>query len=478
MAVPEACVSWGYHFGATSYVLRVDADAAGAEDLTFNSAAAGNLDTTADYFMGGTGQAQDILYLLKLCIEKHTAGITVDVYLDSNLKVQVDLVAGTSFQIHWSHSNTTLDPELFGFAYEDTGAVTTVTSDERPVGIWRPGLPITVDDRPRDQIIGGVSMAISGKTRVSNFGTAERDRLLHWRNLAKSVVREEYADFVPEAFQYAWRQSIGLGRSFRYYPDDLSLAWSRQATHYVAALDDPMKRSGPFNLRWDVDLQCKENSSSDYASSTYSIDCSSGNKSATAPVVITGDSTWSLGFWFRKESINTEDTLLGQWQANQRCFLMKATSGNAVRILVADDLVSPSSVHRTMTSTISAQTWYHVVVTFSAGTLKMYLDGVEESLSSTGSLPSAMTASASPLGVGQDGGGSGTDSVSYFDDVCFYSKALSVFEVKVLYEGLPTEVTGLTRWWAFERDGACHVTGDRVVPYSTNPATYSTTVRS
>lgn len=476
MAVPEAMISWGYRFGATSYNLRVEIDDA-AETLTFNAAGSA-LSTSTDYYMGGNGQATDILYFLKYCLETHTgdAGTVIfDVYLDSSQKVQIDIVdGGTDFNILWSNSLTTLDPALFGFGHVDTGDVSTVTSTAEPQGIWTPGLPITLDDKRRDQIVGGVATTVSGKVRVSNIATAEKTRRLQWTNLAKSQVREEYATINWEAFQYAWVNSIALGRPFQYWPDDLALAVTNRATYYPKSLSDPMLRSGPFNLRWDVEMDCVEDSASDYTQ-TYCLDCRSGG-SATAPVVISGDSAWSFGCWFYRTTSGAADSFLGQWKANDRCWYWQVDALDDLYVRLADDLVSPSTitVATSAGSVYSTNTWTHFAFTFSAGTCKLYVDGIQMATTTTGSPPSAMTAGADTFGIGQDGGGSGNDSSSYFDDLCFYNKALTEVEVKALYAGTPTDISGLTRWWAFERDGADHVTGARVVPYGTSqPAVYA-----
>lgn len=476
MATPEALIAWAYRFGATSYVLRVDVDSAGAEDLTFNAAGSA-LSTSTDYYMGGEGQANDILYFLKYCIELHTGGIEVDVYLNANHRVQIDVVTGaTDFQIHWAHANTTLDPEIFGFGHEDTGDVATVTSDERPLGIWAPGLPVTLDDKPRDQIVGGVATSMSGKVRVSNFGTAEKDRFLSWTVLPKAVVRGEYAARPSEAFQHAWTTSMALGRPFRLYVDDDTLAVTHKKTYRVSNLGDPMSRSGPFNLRWDVNIQCKEDSSADYSASVYSFDSTGTECLVDSRNIITGsDTEFTVAFWHKYVTQGSQYSLMGQWATNQQIWYIFRDATDRIRFAIADS-VSGSATNFMLTTAISSG-WVHVLCTYNAGTAKIFINGKDSGATENGTIPSSLTAGVSTTGIACEGDTGTPGAKGYLDDCAIWDRALNANEIAIVYDGLPTDVpTNLQAWWAFERDWKCSISGTR--PTQTNSPNFSTDVRS
>ena len=89
-------------------------------------------------------------------------------------------------------------------------------------------------------------------------------------------------------------------------------------------------------------------------------------------------------------------------------------------------------------STLSQGVWYHMVQTFDGTTLKMYLNGVDE----TGALSfvsGGVTGSNEPIRIG--GGAPAGQPQFYFngeiDDIYVYNRVLSASEVQQLYSATP-----------------------------------------
>lgn len=482
MSVPEGMIAWAVRFGATSYVLNVDGDAAGASDETFNEDGS-NLDTTANYYMIGAGAGKDILRLLKNCIEGHSSGILVDAYLNDSGFVQIDLVSGTSFAINWEAATTTLDPTLFGFGYSDTGAVTSVTASSLPKGIWRPTFPISVDDKERDQIVGGVSMSISGKVRVSNFGTAEKDRRLMWEMLPKEAVIQDYAVIPQASFQYAWLNSIALGYPFRYYPNDTVQSSVARKTYRIASLEDPMVRSAALHTLWDVDLRCRRDSSADYSSSVYSFDGDTDNTAyiQESSPILSGDTAFTISMWFAS---NADDTkrLMAQYTSGDLGFMLRKDSSTAESVVfyVATGASTAVSI-QTATGLLPADdSWNHIAAVFdgsAAETLRMkiYING-EMVKSGVAGSPTSLRSNAGGFGIGSDGNGGSAGLDGWMDDAAIWNRALTPAEISIVMNGLPTDVPdSLIRWWPFERDWTDAITGTR--PTLGNTPAFAAVVR-
>lgn len=269
MAVANILVGWPIRFTATTYVLRVTLNSV-TSDLTFP--ASGALTLGRNYYLAGDGQADadggvggvgDLLALLAACLNSHpqaiALGITFTVTINASWRVEITASANT-FQLLWSHVNTTLDESIFGFANASSPLLSpaiTTAGGLLPKGLWRPNRAIAVDSRDRQSVVGGIASAISGLQRTSSLALPLKQRDIAVRHILARYALDEYANVAEPtgAFEYAWINALSLGRAFRLYLDEAVRTSNSYAAYRVRDLEDPLARNGDFQLFWDVALQ-------------------------------------------------------------------------------------------------------------------------------------------------------------------------------------------------------------------------------
>jgi len=222
--------------------------------------------STSDYYTVGDGQSDDLLAKVQAAIQSHSGITTCTVVLTAGWRVQITTDA--SAVIEWGAAETTLTPGLIGFAAETPGLIgfgaetprpasTTVTGTLAPWGLWRPGRPVSYpDSRERRQFIGGHSVSMSGKVRVSDFGEIAARRSMSFPLLQPPVALAEFSPDGPgQTFEYAWHESMRLGRPWRLYEDESDLTTDAYRTYRVAALGDPLDYDQQTPTRWAVSLE-------------------------------------------------------------------------------------------------------------------------------------------------------------------------------------------------------------------------------
>lgn len=254
MSIPDSLVMWPVRFSATSYVLRVTAGGV-TSNLAFP--ASGSLSTTQDYYMTGDGQSDDLITMLAETVQSHANVATCGGSVTAGFRVELN--ADVAFTLHWSHANTTLDGLIFGWTGSDTASADPQTSPNMPQCWWRPGRPIAVDSRDRQPVIGGVAQSIAGDVRISSFGTPYKERDISFIYVTQNKILSEYAesDEPYNVFEYAWVNSIALGRIIRIYDDEGSISGgsSTYSSYRVRNLADPMRRNQAYEVFWDVVLR-------------------------------------------------------------------------------------------------------------------------------------------------------------------------------------------------------------------------------
>ena len=214
-------VLWPYRFDARP-MLRASIDST-PEDVT--------LATTpgVDYYMLCDGSPADLCVLLADALIAHSVGPTLTLNLvDWRLVIE----AGDAVQLHWSHANTTLDPQVFGWTAADTAAGFTLTAPNEPGGLWRPGKPPEQDTGDRQLVVGGATTALSGRQRTSHFGRPFPQRDLTFGLIPPERAETQYASSSAPlgAYEAGWLESLSYGRPLRYAPDETDLPTS---TAYV-----------------------------------------------------------------------------------------------------------------------------------------------------------------------------------------------------------------------------------------------------
>ena len=111
------------------------------------------------------------------------------------------------------------------------------------------------------------------------------------------------------------------------------------------------------------------------------------------------------------------------------------------------------------TTTLSTGTWYHITVTYtggSAGTFKIYLNGVDDSGATAAAAPDTLADQDSRIGCY---GNNSANYAGYMCDVAVWDKALSATEVDLIYgDGKRVYLSGvscassLLSWWRMGSD--------------------------
>ena len=189
--------------------------------------------------------------------------------------------------------------------------------------------------------------------------------------------------------------------------------------------------------------------------------------------------TWSA--WFYCTAINRHNTIVDSSSHTSYFFgyHIRVNTTNKIRFAsyhTNDQLDS--------TTTVSANTWYHVAATHESGSDKLYVNG---SLEASGSASNFSTSDAANLRIG---------SSSIFnlyhqgliDEVSFFNSALSASNITSIYNsGVPVDLTSLSPvgWWRMgDNDGGTGTTitnqgsASSIDGTLTNGPTFSTTVPS
>ena len=159
---------------------------------------------------------------------------------------------------------------------------------------------------------------------------------------------------------------------------------------------------------------------------------------------ITGSLT--LSAWIRPESTTSGIyNIIAKWDgANESYRLVQ--NGDEIRL----ELDSSGNYQETSSSNLSSSTWYHVVGVYdsSSQTAKIFINGVEATSTTTGTIPSSIGDDISRFHIGAEDSSS-TASNFYdgiIDEVRIYNRTLSPAEVKNLYNWAP----GPIGWWKMD----------------------------
>jgi hypothetical protein len=170
-----------------SSVLRVTENAV-TSDLTVIDPATGvALASSKQFYLRGDGANDDLARVLELTLESHaqanTYAVSVSFSVDAtgrSATVTVTRSTGANnFAILWSHANTTLDGELFGFAGDTANNGSDKTSTISPSACWV--APDTYEFLEEEsEFDATVTRARSGKVRgVKRGGAYACRRLSH-----------------------------------------------------------------------------------------------------------------------------------------------------------------------------------------------------------------------------------------------------------------------------------------------------------
>jgi len=125
---------------------------------------------------------------------------------------------------------------------------------------------------------------------------------------------------------------------------------------------------------------------------------------------------------------------------------------NSIEIIVSSDGTGSGMSWRCGSTTLATGTWYHIAAVYDASVpaLHVYLNGVNNDGTLSGTVPSSIFYSNWPVfvGVRDPGGGSGFNGL--VDELRYYNRALSATEISNIYTNSSPTTSGLVGYWKLD----------------------------
>ena len=152
---------------------------------------------------------------------------------------------------------------------------------------------------------------------------------------------------------------------------------------------------------------------------------------------------FSISQWFNVQTLATSKAILGKWGGSQNNFLLKSddTNSNQLKICLASSLTDNCTNYAVTTdANLTMSSWKNVQLVYdgtqgsNALKLKLFLNGIQKTLTFTGTIPTTLTTSTAALEIG------GNSSLATYingkiDDVRVYNYALSEEQVYSVMNG-------------------------------------------
>ena len=157
----------------------------------------------------------------------------------------------------------------------------------------------------------------------------------------------------------------------------------------------------------------------------------------------------SLSFWFKSATTTPTGQLVSRYTQGGPdigSYAVDFQAGGAIRMYFTNSNGSGFFGGVTSTTGITDTNWHHVVTTYSAGTVSLYIDGkLNRSVNNGG--PSTLASSSLDTLIGARNAPTGSSLLAgTMDEVRIYNRALSAQEVSQLYTFAP----GPVGWWKFD----------------------------
>jgi hypothetical protein len=162
---------------------------------------------------------------------------------------------------------------------------------------------------------------------------------------------------------------------------------------------------------------------------------------------------FSISQWFNIQTLATNKAILGKWGGSQNNFLLKSddTNSNQLKICLASSLTDNCTNYAvTADANLATATWQNVQITYdglqasNALKLKLFLNGIQKTLTFTGAVPTTLVASIAGLEIGGD-----VDLATYFtgylDQVRIYNYARTQAQIAHDYNR-----GGPVGWWKMD----------------------------
>ena len=240
-------LDWAHYLPQSTLQVQVRANSV-TETLTVDVSSAD------DWYSAPSAATPSLADALATALLTHSEISAAAVSVNTSFQSRITFTPAA--QILWTSSATTLPPEPFGYdGTADQGVSTSHTSTLEVAGTWRPGRPPSTDSRDRVMPVGGIRTTALGASRVSRFGLTKAFRGCVWTLVPRDRALTTFASSTAPfgAFEYAWLNSVSLGRNFRAYEQE-------DGTGYIgeyrlrALTEEALTRDAQYDFRWQVKL--------------------------------------------------------------------------------------------------------------------------------------------------------------------------------------------------------------------------------
>lgn len=153
---------------------------------------------------------------------------------------------------------------------------------------------------------------------------------------------------------------------------------------------------------------------------------------------------FSLSVWINQTTLGVSRAIVGKWDyQTQGSWMLQTddTNSDELIIYVATSLIDAGvTFGLTTDANLVTGTWYHLVLIYdgtlsgNANRLKLYINGVQKTLSFTGTIPASLQNSSADLKFGKFGGSLTRYFNGAFDEASIASRAWTAAEVAELYQ--------------------------------------------
>lgn len=152
---------------------------------------------------------------------------------------------------------------------------------------------------------------------------------------------------------------------------------------------------------------------------------------------------FTLSVWIKQTALAVNQTIAAKWTYQTQGswgFQTDATNNDELLCYIATSLIDAGvNYGRTTTADLAAGTWYHLIVVYdgsgaaNADRLKIYVNGVQKTLTFTGTIPASLQNSTADLNVGKFGGSLTQYYGGDMDLFGLWSRAVTAAEIAELY---------------------------------------------
>lgn len=160
----------------------------------------------------------------------------------------------------------------------------------------------------------------------------------------------------------------------------------------------------------------------------------------TAVSELVSHTTGSISMWFYADTISVQNGLFGLYVSSSNMWVLKMAGDNKIQLRHA--VGGTTQINYKTNNTFSVNTWYHISIVQDGTAIKIYMDGVNQTLTKTTDLDATLwfdnlSGVATKANIGAEIGNNFFNG--YIDDVRIWSSDLTSGEVTDDYNsGCPT----------------------------------------